>query len=128
MPETPEHSEARPSIVFDTTVLSNFAVIDQIPLLEKLYRDRAYTTLMVVEEIESGLLAGYGHLRSVKEVLTPPQPAGWLRVLTLESVEEQILYIEFSSSLGTGAEANGLLVHMIDLRYRSPVERLDDLI
>ena len=179
MPETPEASEARLSFVFDATVLSNFAAVGRIPLLEQLYRDQACTTLMVVEEIQTGLRAGYEHLQSVEEVLTPPHPTGWLRVLALESAEEQALYIELSSSLGPGeasclavaivrgltlatddlaarrratertvqltgtigilirlvreghlllTEANNILAQMIALRYRAPVDSLDDLI
>ncbi|MFQ5595324.1 MAG: hypothetical protein ACE5HA_14350 [Anaerolineae bacterium] len=179
MPETPETPKARPSIVFDNTVLSNFAAVDQIPRLEKLYQDQACTTLMVVQEVQNGLHAGYQHLQSVEEVLNPPHPTGWLHVLALESAEEQDLYIELSSSLGPGEAAclavaithgltlatddlavrrraaerkvqltgtvgilirlvreghlslttgNSILTQMIDLRYRAPVEKLDDLV
>ena len=179
MPETPEAPEARSSIIFDNTVLSNFAAVDRVSLLEQLYRGRAYTTLMVVDEIQSGLHAGYQHLQSAEEVLNPPHPAGWLYVLPLESAEEQALYIEMAVSLGAGeasclalaiargfvlatddlaarrtanqrnvrltgtvgilirlvreghlslTEANNILAQMIALRYRAPVERLDDLV
>lgn len=176
MPETPE---VPLSLVFDNTVLSNFAAGDRISLLEQLYRGRAYTTLMVVDEIQNGLHAGYQHLQSVEEVLNPPHPTGWLHVLPLESAAEQASYIELTTSLGAGeasclavaiahglvlatddlaarraatqrnvrltgtigilirlvreghlplAEANNILAQMIALRYRAPVDRLDDLV
>jgi predicted nucleic acid-binding protein len=179
MPETPERPEARPSIILDTTVLSNFAAVGQIPLLERLYRDQACTTLMVAEEMRAGLDAGYWYLQSVAEALSPLWSTGWLPVLALESVEEQTLYVEFATFLGPGeasclavaitrgltlasddlaarrtaarrgvrltgtigilirlvceghlplAAANSILAQMITLRYRAPVERLDDFI
>jgi predicted nucleic acid-binding protein len=179
MPETPEASGARLPLVFDNTVLSNFAAVDRISLLEQLYRGRAYTTLMVVDEIQDGLQAGYQYLQSVEEVLSAPHPAGWLQVLSLDSAEEQALYIELTASLSAGeasclavaiargfvfatddlaarraatqrnvrltgtigilirlvreghlplSEANNILAQMIALRYRAPVERLDDLV
>lgn len=179
MPETPEASEARALLVLDTTVLSNFAVVGQIPLLERLYGNQACTTLMVVEEIQRGLNAGYEHLQSAVEALTPLWATGWLPVFALESAEEQALYVELSPALGAGeasclavairrgltlasddlaarkmarergvrltgtigilvrlvreghlslAAANSVLEQMITLRYRTPVESLDDLI
>jgi predicted nucleic acid-binding protein len=179
MPKTREVPEARLVLVFDNTVLSNFAVVDRISLLEVLYSGNAFTTLMVADEIQRGLYAGYQHLQSVQEVLNPPHPTGWLRILPLESAEEQALYIELITSFGAGeasclavastrgfvlatddlaarraatrrnvrltgtvgilirlvreghlplAEANNLLAQMIALHYRSPVERLDDLV
>ena len=48
--------------IFDTTVLSNLALIGQVALLGKLYRGRAFTTLMVADEIRRGIEAGYQHL------------------------------------------------------------------
>ncbi|MBS1252394.1 MAG: hypothetical protein MAG451_01433 [Anaerolineales bacterium] len=179
MPKTPETPQAQLSIIFDNTVLSNFAAADKVPLLEQIYRDHACTTLMVVDEIQDGLDAGYQHLKTVAEVLNPPHSTGWLSVLPLESSQEQALYIELSSSLGAGeasclaaaiahglalatddlaarrratrrnvqltgtigilvrlvreghlplSEANSVLTQMIALRYRSPVDSLNDLI
>lgn len=101
----PKRSAATVTIVFDNTVLSNFAVVDRISLLEQRYRDKACTTLMVVEEVEKGLHAGYEHLLSVEQALSPPHATGWLHVFPLESDEEQAQYIELSSSLGPGEAA-----------------------
>jgi len=179
MPKTRKVSGARLVLVFDNTVLSNFAAVERISLLKEFYWEHAFTTLMVVDEIQRGLHAGYQHLQSVEEVLNPPHPTGWLRILPLESVEEQALYIELITTLGAGeasclavasahgfvlatddlaarraatqrnvrltgtigilirlvraghlplAEANNILAQMIVLHYRSPVERLDDLV
>lgn len=47
------------SLVLDTTVLSNFSAVHQLPLLENLYRSQACTTLTVVEEIQRDIRTGY---------------------------------------------------------------------
>lgn len=174
----PERGEDKFAVVFDNTVLTNFSIVGQTDLLQRLYQDKACTTLMVVDEIQRGLEGGYAYLQPVKEAFFPLNADGWITVLPLESPQEQALYVEFSSSLGAG-EASGLVLalvrsltlatddraarrlatkrgikltgtvgilvrlvreghltlesgndllgQMIKLRYRSPVERLDDL-
>jgi predicted nucleic acid-binding protein len=62
---TPEISEGPFTLVIDNTVLSNFAAIDRISLLERLYRDKACTTLMIVEEVQRGLEGGYKYSYSL---------------------------------------------------------------
>jgi hypothetical protein len=49
MPETDTGQQTE--LVFDTTILSNFAVCNAIEPLAQLYRDRAYTTIMVLDEL-----------------------------------------------------------------------------
>jgi predicted nucleic acid-binding protein len=95
--------------VFDTTLLSNFAIVEQVGLLETLYRDIACTTLMVVEELQQGLYAGYHQLQSVEQILTPFHTAGWLPVLSLERAEEKRLYAQLSPPLASG-EASCLAI------------------
>jgi predicted nucleic acid-binding protein len=98
----PEFLSGRPNLVLDTTVLSNFAMIGQVFLLEHLYRQHACTALMVAEEIQRGLASGYAQLQIVLDILSPLQPAGWLPVLSLEFATEQALYMELTASLGPG--------------------------
>ena len=57
MPETDTGQQTE--LVFDTTILSNFAVCNAIEPLAQLYRDRAYTTIMVLDELQNGIRAGY---------------------------------------------------------------------
>lgn len=59
MPKMPESFAGRLALVLDTTVLSNFAAVGQVVLLRQLYEGQSCTTLMVVEEIQRGILAGY---------------------------------------------------------------------
>ena len=77
-----------PELIFDATVLSNFAAADQLSLLETLYCERGYTTIEVGDELRRGADAGYEHLTAA-----------------------------FKQIASSGAQG-----------YRSPVERLDDLI
>jgi predicted nucleic acid-binding protein len=175
----PETRSLAARLIFDTTVLSNFAVVSQVALLENLYAGRACTALAVADEIRRGLDAGYTYLRAAEATFAGLSPSGWLPVLALTSPREHALYIELGISLASGeasclslaivqgfilasddlaarreaaergvlltgtvgilvravrqqhmalAEANQILAQMITLRYRAPVQRLDDLI
>lgn len=97
MPAMPEPAES--GIVFDATVLSNFARIGQFHQLERLYAGRAWTTLMVVEEIHRGIEAGYSGLEIVRRSLAP---TGWVPVTAPETPEEQALYVDLLVALGSG--------------------------
>ena len=166
-------------VVFDTTVLSNLASVDQIDLLRQLYSGRALTTLMVVEELKRGQAAGYAYRQLALEAIRPFDASGWIEIGTLEAADEQSLYTDLRTGLGAGeasclalaairgltlatddyaarresrrrsitltgtlgvlvrairenrltlSEGNALLARMITLRYRAPVERLDDYV
>jgi predicted nucleic acid-binding protein len=168
-----------PEYIFDTTVLSNLAVVGRLDLLEKRYRKMALTTVEVSDELRRGLQAGYGHLENVLQQIQAISPGGWLRIATPESAAEHQLRSEFDLLLDPGeasclalaisrrlvlvtddlaarqlaqerdvlltgtvgillalvrdgslslAEANAILAKMIERRYRSPVDRLDELV
>ena len=168
-----------PDYIFDTTVLSNLAVVGRMELLEKRYRQVALTTIEVSDELRRGLQAGYGYLENALAQIETIRPGGWLRIATPESVAEHQLRVEFDLLLDPGEasclalaisrglilvtddlaardlaqerdvrltgtlgillalvrddmlsleEANTILAEMIERRYRSPVDRLDDLI
>ncbi len=168
-----------PDYIFDTTVLSNLAVVGRMDLLEKRYRRVALTTVEVSDELRRGLQAGYAYLESALPQIETVSPGGWLRIAMPESVAEHQLRVEFDLLLDPGEasclalaisrglilvtddlaarqlaqargvrltgtlgillalvrddmlaleEANALLAEMIERRYRSPVDRLDDLI
>jgi predicted nucleic acid-binding protein len=106
MPDSSDHAFA---LIFDNTVLSNFASTERLFLLEQLYAGKPHTTLMVVEEVKRGIRDGYRYLHSLEEILKPLSPRGWLPILSIDSPEEQAMYVELSSSLGLG-EASCLSV------------------
>ncbi len=168
-----------PDYIFDTTVLSNFAAAGRLGLLEARYRDVAFTTVEVVDELRRGVKAGYVYLESVLQQIESINPGGWLRVLVPGSTAEYHWRTEFDQVLGPGeasclalaisrsltlatddlaarrqaeerevpltgtcgilialvrndalslAEANAMLLEMIQRGYRSPVGNLDELV
>lgn len=98
-----------PEIVFDTTVLSNFAVVDQIALLTLRYRSSACTTLAVVEELQRGVEIGYHYLHFALDIVSPLHSDGWLPVRLIETTEEQTLHARLRADLNAG-EASCLAV------------------
>jgi hypothetical protein len=66
-----------PDYLFDTTLLSNFAAAGRLELLEARYRDVAFTTVEVVDELRRGVKAGYVHLESVLQQVESISPVGW---------------------------------------------------
>ncbi len=76
MPNMPETPGMRPRLIFDTTVLSNFAAVGQVALLEKLYTGHACTALPVADEIRRGLAAGYTYLSQVEAVFAGLSESG----------------------------------------------------
>ena len=112
----PELSKS--GMVFDATVLSNFARIEQFHRLEPLYSKRGATTLMVVEEVQRGIEAGYSRLEVISRSLAP---VGWLAVVTPETADERSLYVNLLATLGAG-EASCLAVG----RMRNLVVATDD--
>jgi predicted nucleic acid-binding protein len=168
-----------PDYVFDTTVLSNFAAVGGLELLEKRYRGTAFTTVEVTDELRKGVKAGYAYLELILADIDRADQGGWIGVLVPESAYERRLRAEFDDRLGAGeasclslavsrgltlvtddraarqmaedrrvpvtgtvgiliklvrtgtislSEANALLADMIQHRYRSPVDRLDEFV
>lgn len=168
-----------PDYIFDTTVLSNFAVTDRLGMLDTRYRGVAFTTVEVADELRRGVKTGYSYLESVVQQMEPVNPEGWLRLLVPNTAAEHRLRSQFDQFLDPGEasclalaisrrmifvtddltarrlaekrevavsgtlgilialvrhnafslkEANAMLAAMIQRRYRSPVDRLDELI
>jgi predicted nucleic acid-binding protein len=168
-----------PDYIFDTTVLSNLAVVGRLDLLEKRYSTVGFTTVEVSDELRRGVQAGYAYLEDALQQVQAISPGGWLRVVAPESEPEHRLRGEFDLLLDPGeascltlaitrglvlvtddlaarqlaqerdvpltgtvgillalvrggslplTEANAILAEMIERHYRSPVDRLDELI
>jgi predicted nucleic acid-binding protein len=111
-----------PDIIFDTTVLSNFAAVDQIALLSLRYRSSACTTLTVVEELQRGVEIGYQHLQQALNAMRIIDTDGWLPVRSISTEEEQIFYAKLRADLGAG-EASCLAV----AKYHALVLASDDM-
>ncbi len=89
MPETP--------FVFDTVVLSNFALSDSFDLLMQRYRHRLLVTEEVLDELASGVAAGYSSLQQIENRVR----SGQCRRTFLE-LEERVVFSELLQHLGAG--------------------------
>ena len=87
-----------PEIVFDTCVLSNFALSDSLNIIKKLYAKSSYITNFVVAENIRGILKGYRELSKIKDAIRE----GWLKEIPLETPEEKALFETLSTALGFG--------------------------
>jgi len=92
-------------IVFDTCVISNFALAGALGIPERLCRDRAYITEFVAAEILRGIQSGHARLEAVPKAAR----AGWLKETGLRSGQEKGLFETLSVSLGLG-EASSIAV------------------
>ena len=63
------------SMISNTTVLSNFAGIDQLDLLRHLY-DALYLSTKVYEEIQMGLEEGYRFYAGIDACISPLTESG----------------------------------------------------
>jgi predicted nucleic acid-binding protein len=87
-----------PDLVFDTCVLSNFALVERLAILEGLYARRAWVTDFVVLENLRGIQKGYAGLAEIPKALS----AGWLRLVPVNEEKERRLFEQLSTSLGAG--------------------------
>lgn len=105
-------------IIFDNTVLSNFALVQSFELLRRLYEGRAFICRAVLREIQAGIESGwqYPQLRSRirLQAINQALEEGWLQfpsnnVDPYEEVLELRLALEYGQRFGAGeAEAMGI--------------------
>lgn len=92
------------STIINTTVVSNFAAINQFHILQQLF-----TTLFlpteVYEEINNGLEEGYHFYRGVSEAIYPINPNGWLKLTTFNDDTELRDLANLPSGLHSGESA-----------------------
>lgn len=100
-----------PDYIFNTTALSNFAAVNRVDLLAGQYRERAFTTLEVSDELRRGLKAGYDYLATAQQALQTMNPDGWVQILTPASVAEHQWRAELDELLDPG-EASCLALAM----------------
>ncbi|HBA89933.1 MAG TPA: hypothetical protein DCZ75_18645 [Geobacter sp.] len=87
-----------PEIIFDTCVLSNFALTGSLPLIRTLYPTSAFVSEMVVLENLRGIQKGISALAAVRTALNE----GGLQEISLLHPEERRLFENLSVSLGFG--------------------------
>lgn len=87
-----------PDVIFDTTVISNFAKAGQLELLRSMYPANACCSGFVVAEVLRGFRQGHADLEPLVTLLS----AGWPRQEDLATPDERQLYASISVSLGDG--------------------------
>ncbi len=98
MPPSPSGpAESRTPLLLDTTVLSNFAKIDQFDLLRELFPVTIRIATQVYDELKAG---------GLDSAILEGIAAAWLRLVAPESVREVSLYRGYSQNLGAGESAS----------------------
>ena len=87
-----------PEFIFDSCVLSNFALSDGMPVLKRLYAGRAYITNFVRVEIARGIHGGHEKLAAISRATKD----GWLEEIAFKTQKEKALFEKLSVSLGSG--------------------------
>jgi predicted nucleic acid-binding protein len=96
------------SVISNTTVISNFASINQLDLLRRLF-GALYISTEVYEEIRIGLEEGYQFYAGIDQMIHPFVHDGWIRLTSMADQAEIALYGELPSRLHRG-EASCLVI------------------
>lgn len=96
------------SVISNTTVLSNFAAIDSLHRLHELFEE-VFLPTEVYQEIQRGLEEGYAFYSGVDAVLHPRRADGWLRLTSLNTEEEVLIFSGMPGQLHAG-EASCLAI------------------
>ena len=89
--------DAHALFVFDTAVLSNFALAGRIALLRQRYAKHGAVSCEVLAEIAAGIAAGHERLRSVFSLVDDRS----FRMLSLSEAERNV-YVRLRRNLGSG--------------------------
>ena len=79
-------------VIVDNTVLSNFALIGREDILSKVLKNNFFVTEEVIEELKRGENRG----------ILPGRDWHWVKILKIESSQEDFLFRLFTTSLGKG--------------------------
>lgn len=89
------------SVISNTTLLSNFARINQLSILNQLYKT-LYISTQVYEEILEGKREGYNFCTEITKHISPLNPDGWLHLTSLGKPQEVSTYAALPSKLHPG--------------------------
>jgi len=96
------------SVISNTTVLSNFAAIERIELLQRLFQS-LFISLQVHQEIQAGLTDGYGFYRSLESHILSKAEDSWVHLTSLVSDQEISTFLYLPRHLHDG-EASSLAI------------------
>ena len=98
------------STIANTTVISNFACIGQLALLQRLYC-KLYISVQVYEEIQAGLDEGYRFYTSFENQIFPFSQRGWIYLVSMEHAEEFQQFRQFPARLHSGEASCIAIAH-----------------
>lgn len=104
-----------PDLVFDSSVLSNFALARALEIPKRLYAGRGFVTDHVRIEILRGVRSGHDALNLILEAVD----AGWLREAVLQTAEAKANFERLSESLGLGEASCIAVAHSRELVFAS---------
>lgn len=96
------------SVISNTTVISNFASISQLGVLQKLF-NLLYISPEVFTEIQTGLDEGYQFYKELPQQVHLLSPVGWIRLTSMSAEAEFMLFTSLLSTLHSG-EASCLAI------------------
>jgi predicted nucleic acid-binding protein len=89
------------SVISNTTVISNFASIGQLDVLQQLFGSLAIST-EVYHEIEVGLEEGYRFYEGIDQVMSPFSSGGWIQLTSMTDDQELRSFHEMPARLHRG--------------------------
>jgi predicted nucleic acid-binding protein len=108
------------SVIANTTVISNFASVNQLNLLRRLF-GALYISTEVYAEIQTGLEEGYQFYAAIDHIIHPFVHDGWIRLTSMADEAEIGLYGALPARLHQG-EASCLVI----ARHRGWILLSDD--
>jgi len=96
------------NVISNTTVLANFAAIDALDNLRSLFSE-VFLSTEVYQEIQRGLEEGYTFYSGIEKVLYPVKENGWLRLTSLSTEREVMIFSGLPGQLHAG-EASCLAI------------------
>ncbi len=96
------------NVISNTTVLANFSAIAALDNLRDLFGE-VFLSTEVYQEVQRGLEEGYSFYSELEEVLHPIQENGWLRLTSLNTEREVLIFSSLPGQLHAG-EASCLAI------------------
>lgn len=89
-------------VIANTTVISNFASVGRLDLLQALLGE-VFISSGVYDEIQDGLQEGYDFYSDLENLVYPFSEEGWLRLTSLEGEDELKMFVSHARLLRPGS-------------------------
>lgn len=96
------------SVIANTTVISNFASVHRLDVLQHLL-GRLFISTEVYAEVQDGMTEGIDYYQNIESHIYPFAADGWLRLISLHGDDELRLFNRLPAALHRG-EASSLAI------------------